>query len=49
MSESTKAILLRIPAKQVEKLEKLRKDRDLKNVQALLYRLIEKELEMNDN
>jgi len=44
VNKPTKAILLRLPVEQVEKLEKIKDERMLKNVQSLLYRLIEDEL-----
>lgn len=45
----TRQVLLRVPVKQLEELEKIAEERRMKNVQTLLYRLIENELISNDN
>ena len=47
--DETKAVLLRLPNIQLDKLEDIRKDKALKNIQALIYRIIEKELEKVEN
>lgn len=46
-TESTKPILLRVPTNQIALLEKLKNEKSLKNVQALIYRLIEQEISKN--
>ena len=48
MSQDTKQVLLRVPQAQFEALESLVEQRKLKNVQALIYRLIEKELDLSN-
>jgi len=48
-TEPTKPLLLRLPERQIEQLDIIRSKKALKNVQTLIYRLIEQELLDNEN
>jgi len=48
MTQETKQVLLRVPVNQFKELEKIAERKKLKNVQALIYRILEKEIEIDD-